>query len=119
MKTWQITPKGFKKVARGWSEAEPPGGIRKLTRILKGCERSIASSHPFRMRPSFLTVPGVSALLQPLATFFCPSGAAAPLIQCRRSSTSGITHNLAKKQEITGMLGGEGAFRDRTINAML
>jgi hypothetical protein len=31
-------------------------------------------SHPFRMRNAFGTVPGVSAALQPLATFFNPFG---------------------------------------------
>jgi hypothetical protein len=67
-------PEGQKKVARGWSEAKTPGGIRKLMRILKGCERAKNLSHPFGMRPSFLMVPGVYASLQPLAIFLNPFG---------------------------------------------
>jgi hypothetical protein len=74
-------------VARGWSAAETLGGIchmdsrpagmreqramrRSLSRIPSGCEDLL------------VTVPGVCAALQPLATCFCPSGAAEPLIQC-------------------------------------
>jgi hypothetical protein len=67
-------PEGQKKVARGWSEAETPGGIRILIRILKGCEIYFALSHPFRMRPSSPTVPGIYASLQPLAIFLNPFG---------------------------------------------
>src|SRR5919198_4464141 len=45
-----ITPKGFKKVARGWSEAETPGTVSEEGRILEGCEIAKDLSHPFRMR---------------------------------------------------------------------
>jgi hypothetical protein len=38
-----FTPEGLEKVARGWSEAETPGNIRKIDRILKGCGRPIVN----------------------------------------------------------------------------
>jgi hypothetical protein len=93
-----IPPKGVKKIARGWSEAETHGNQRRRShpRGMGASDRSLAS---LQDADSFTLPPGVSASLQPLATFFCPSGAAAPLIRCNCSSTSGLAHtkNLAKK----------------------
>jgi hypothetical protein len=45
-----IPPKGVKKIARGWSEAETPGTIREEGRILEGCEQAIDLSHPFSLQ---------------------------------------------------------------------
>src|SRR5919201_2503418 len=67
-------PGGAEEGSQGVERSGNPWWYRKLIRILKGCERSFAISHPSRMRPSSLTVPGVSASLQPLATLLNPFG---------------------------------------------
>ena len=70
--------KGKKDGSQGLERSVNPWNAPKKICILKGCEKSEKrpndSSHPFRMRSSFPTGPGIYASLQSLATISNPSG---------------------------------------------
>src|SRR5262245_36696525 len=66
-------------VARGWSEAKPPGGICKPIRILKGCESDeyVINQPLASLQDATLLLrlfQGGSLRSNPLATFFNPFG---------------------------------------------
>jgi hypothetical protein len=70
-----ICPEGQKKLARecqGGNAVETSGGICNMDRAIMRVMPTL--SHPSWMRWSFGMVPGVSAALQPLATFSNSSG---------------------------------------------